>query len=312
MRRILLVGRNGQIGWELQRSLSPLGEVVAVDIDVMDLSVPDSIRRLARETRPDIIVNAGGYTAVERAESEAELARAVNSAAPGVLAEEALRLNALLVHYSSDFVFDGEKNGPYDESDTPSPVNFYGRTKLEGEREIQASGCAHLIFRTSWIYGNRGKNFLKTIIRLASERDELRVVDDQVGAPTWSRSVADGTAQVLARCHEAGEPGLSGMQACGGIYGMTSGGSVSRHGFAVAILKELSRRSGQSEKGQRLTRRVIPISSGEYRSKVRRPSNSVMSNQKLHDVFGIILPDWRAALGLCLDDLYTEPESPSL
>ena len=202
--RILVTGANGQVGWELQRTLQTLGDVVACDRGTLDLSDPDSIRGKVREIRPDVIVNAGAYTAVDRAESEPELAMAVNGVAPGVLAEEAKQLGALLLHYSTDYVFDGTKAEPYLESDAPNPVSVYGSSKLAGEKAVEAVGGAYLIFRTSWVYGGRGKNFLLTMLRLAGEREELRVVDDQFGAPTWCRTIAEATAQVVAKLSPAG------------------------------------------------------------------------------------------------------------
>jgi dTDP-4-dehydrorhamnose reductase len=190
MTRILLTGKNGQVGWELQRTLATLGEVVTLDRQDLDLADPDSIRRVVREHKPNLIVNAAAYTAVDKAEEESDLAMVINGTAPGILAEEAKRLSAAIIHYSTDYVFDGSKNTPYTEEDAPNPLNVYGRTKLAGERAIQAVGAPYLILRTSWVYGMRGKNFLLTILRLARERNEIKVVNDQIGAPTWSRIIA--------------------------------------------------------------------------------------------------------------------------
>ena len=198
-RKILLTGKNGQVGWELERSLQPLGQVIAFDRSGLDLASPDSIRAVIREVKPELIVNPAAYTAVDKAESEPDLAMAVNGVAPGIIAEEAKRLGAALIHYSTDYVFDGTKAEPYTEDDVPKPINVYGKTKLAGEQAVQAIGVPHLIFRTSWVYGMRGKNFLLTILRMAKEKDELRIVDDQFGAPTWSRMIAETTAQVLAQ-----------------------------------------------------------------------------------------------------------------
>ena len=198
--KILLTGKNGQVGWELQRTLTTLGDVVAIDRKGMDLANPDSIRNTIRAVRPDLIVNAAAYTAVDKAESEPELAMAINGIAPGIMAEEAGRLGAAMVHYSTDYVFDGTKTTPYTEGDILNPINVYGKTKLAGEQAVQAAGIPHLIFRTSWVYGLRGRNFLLTILRLAKEWDELKIVDDQIGAPTWSRMVAEATATILAQC----------------------------------------------------------------------------------------------------------------
>ena len=226
MKRILLTGRNGQVGWELERTLAPLGEVLAFDRKGFDLAEPDEICHSLRELKPDIIVNAAAYTAVDRAEAESDMAMAINATAPGIMAEEARRLGALLVHYSTDYVFDGAKSAPYTEEDATGPVNTYGRSKLAGERAIWESGCRHLIFRTSWVYGTRGGNFLRTILRLAAERDELRVVDDQIGAPTWCRMIAEASSLALAR------PDVPV-----GLYHLAGSGETSWFGFARAILK---------------------------------------------------------------------------
>lgn len=284
--RILLTGKTGQVGWELQRALVPLGEVVALDRNGMNLANPDSIRSAIRETKPELIVNAAAYTAVDQAESEPELAMAINGVAPGIIAEEAKRFGATLVHYSTDYVFDGTKDSPYTEADTPNPVSIYGKTKLAGERAIEAAGCAHLILRTSWVYGARGNNFLLTILRLAKERDELRIVDDQIGAPTWCRAIASATASVVSRFFE--EP-----NAKQGVYHITCAGETSWCNFARAIVM-CSYVSGA---------RIVRISTDEYPLPARRPSNSSLSNSKLNSTFGIILPRWQAALDLCLDEM---------
>ncbi len=289
MRKILLTGKNGQVGWELQRTLATLGEVVAVDRQGMDLANPDSIRHCIREVKPDLIVNAAAYTAVDKAESEVGLAMAINGIAPGIMAEAAKKLGTLLVHYSTDYVFDGAKSGPYTEDDQPNPLNAYGSSKLAGERAIAASGARYLIFRTSWVYGARGKNFLRTILRLAQERDELRIVDDQVGAPTWCRAIAEATAQVLA-CTQA----RAASDASATCH-LSAAGSASWCGFAKAILEG----SGRSCK-------VVPIPSSEYPLPARRPANSVLSNARLNARFGITLPDWHEGLRECLSAM-TEP-----
>ena len=283
MRTILLTGSNGQIGWELRRTLTTLGRVTALDRRGMDLADPDSIRSAIRACDPQIIINAAAYTAVDQAESEPELALAVNGAAPGIMAEEAKKLGALLVHYSTDYVFDGAKTAPYAEEDAPNPGNVYGRSKLAGERAIAASGARHLIFRTSWVYGARGKNFLRTLLRLAQERAELRIVDDQVGAPTWCRAIAEATAQVLA-CMQTRDASDTY-----GTYHLSAAGSTSWYGFARAILGH----AGSSCK-------VVPIPTREYPLPARRPANSVLSNARFSARFGIALPEWAEALKLCL------------
>jgi dTDP-4-dehydrorhamnose reductase len=284
--KILLTGRDGQIGRELGRALAPLGAVSAVDIDEVDLADPDSVRRAVRRLDPDVMVNAAGYTAVDRAEAERDLAMAVNGTAPGVLAEEALRHEALLVHYSTDYVFDGEKDAPYLESDRPRPVNFYGESKLAGENAVRESGCSHLILRTSWVYGLHGRNFLRTILALARDREEIPVVDDQVGAPTWSGALADATARLVERIGGGGQPP-------GGTYHLTCGGSTSWCGFARAILEETSTRSPD---------RILPIPTSGYPTAAKRPPNSRLCCDRIRNDFGIALPDWRKSLRQCLGD----------
>lgn len=286
-RRILLTGANGQVGWELQRTLSCLGEVVALDSKAMNLADADAVRRTVREIAPAIIVNPAAYTAVDKAEGEPELARAVNAAAPGILAEEAGRLGALLVHYSTDYVFNGSGTAPWREDDPCDPLNVYGATKLAGEHAIQATGCHHLIFRTSWVYGARGSNFLLTMRRLMRERPELKIVADQIGAPTWCRDLAEATAQVLSRFVSP----VSGFDPePWGVYHMTNGGETSWHGFADAI-----RMLDGTET------RLLPIPSSDYLTPAKRPLNSRLDNDRLKQTFGISLQDWRAALALCLD-----------
>jgi dTDP-4-dehydrorhamnose reductase len=290
--RILIMGKNGQVGWELQRTLACLGEVMALDRQMMDLARPESVKATIREIKPNLIVNAAAYTAVDKAESEPELAMAVNGIAPGIMAEEAKRLGALLVHYSTDYVFDGTKTLPYTEEDRPNPLNVYGRTKLVGEQAIQAVGGAHLIFRTSWVYGNRGKNFLLSVLRLASERDELRIVDDQVAAPTWSRMIAETTALALAPCL-SGMPNRVSESELSGVYHLTAGGKTSWFGFAKAILHR-----SQLSTSPKLT----PIPSSGYPLPAKRPANSMLSNGKLLQAFRLNNPDWDVGLSLCLQE----------
>lgn len=290
MRTVLLTGKNGQVGWELQRTLAPLGKVVALDADQLDLAKPAAIRQVVRSIRPDIIVNPAAYTAVDKAESEADLARAVNAEAPGVLAEEAKALGAWMVHYSTDYVFDGTKQGAYLETDVPNPQSVYGKTKLEGEEAVRAAGGKHLIFRTSWVYGSRGHNFMLTMMRLARERKELRVVDDQVGSPTWCRSLAEMTAQILAQLHM---PGISEGETSG-TYHMTSSGKVSWHGFTAEILRQ---------SGMQPLPNLVAIPSSEYPTPAKRPKNSVLSNDKLGRTFGLAAGDWQANLMLCMQEL---------
>lgn len=285
--RILLTGARGQVGWELRRTLSCLGEVVALDSRAMNLADADAVRKTVREMAPNIIVNPAAYTAVDKAESEPELAHAVNAVAPGILAEEAARLGALLVHYSTDYVFNGSDSTPWKEDDACDPLNVYGATKLAGERAIQAAGCRHLIFRTSWVYGARGSNFLLTMRRLMRERPELKIVADQVGAPTWCRDLAEATALVLSQVATPASRLDEG--ASWGVYHMTNAGETSWHGFAEAI---------QVHDGAGV--RLLPIPSSDYPTPARRPLNSRLNNDKLKKTFGISLQDWRAALALCL------------
>jgi dTDP-4-dehydrorhamnose reductase len=284
--RILLLGAAGQVGAALQRTLPGLGEIAACDRSRVDLASADAIRSAVREFKPGIIVNAAAYTAVDRAESEPELAMAINGIAPGILAEEARKANALLVHYSTDYVFDGAKSGAYVEDDVTHPVSVYGRTKLAGEQAVQAAGGAHLIFRTSWVYGNRGANFMKTMLRLAKERDHLRVVADQSGAPTSSDAIAQATARCLAHFLATADS----SEALGGLYHMTCAGQTSWHGFAMAIFAEFLPESDR----QRL--KVEAIATEDFPTPARRPRNSVLSNAKLLAGFGVGLPDWRIAL----------------
>ena len=289
--RILLTGASGQVGWELRRTLGCLGEVVALDSKAMNLGDSSQLRDRVRELAPQIVVNPAAYTAVDKAEREPDLARAVNALAPGLLAQEAARLDALLVHYSTDYVFNGSGSRPWREDDPCDPLNVYGATKLEGERAIQASGCRHLIFRTSWVYGARGSNFLLTMRRLMRERSELKVVADQVGAPTWCRDLAEATALILS-------------QVCGprngfrdvepwGVYHVSNGGETSWHGFAEAI-----QNLDESDPGA--TARLVPIPSSDYPTPAKRPLNSRLDTDKLANAFGLRLPDWRVALALCL------------
>ena len=278
--KILLTGPTGQVGWELAPRLGALGEVVALDRPALDLADGDAaIRARVRELRPDVIVNAAAYTAVDRAESEPELASAINGVAPGVLAEEAKRIDALLIHYSTDYVFDGAKAGPYTEEDAPNPLSVYGRTKLEGERAIQASGCRHLILRTSWVYASRGHNFLLTMLRLGAERPELRVVDDQRGAPTWARDIADATVKLLAAPPT-------------GLFHLTAAGETTWHGFTTEIFRRTA-----------LTPVVKPIHAAAYPTAARRPANSVLDTAKLRRATGIAIPPWTDRLAACLAEL---------
>jgi len=278
---ILVTGAGGQIGFEVARLLEPHGDVIAADRAALDLADPDAIVAAVRGAKPRLIVNAGAYTAVDRAESEAELARAVNGRAPGILAEEAKRVGALLVHYSTDYVFDGKRTTPYPEDAPTGPLNVYGQTKLEGERAVVAAGGHSLVFRTSWVYGLRGRNFLLTIRRLAAERDEISIVADQVGVPNWSRALAEATVRIVAA-------GLASAAERAGLYHLSAAGSASWCEFAQAIVGDAKRP------------RVVPITTAEYPTPARRPAYGVLATQRFEATFGFGLPDWRETLARCV------------
>lgn len=284
--KILLVGKNGQIGWELLRTLPALGELVAVGSDELDLADTKAIRRTVRDIKPGVIVNAAAYTAVDRAEEEPELAMAVNGIAPGVLAEEAARLSAVVVHYSTDYIFNGAKRSPYLEEDIPNPINVYGQTKLAGERAILETSAFHLIFRTSWIYGLRGHNFFLSILRLAREKEELRIVDDQVGTPNWCRTVAEVTTRILLKNSSRNIKNGS----LSGIYNLSSSGSTTWFNFAKEILAADPRQEEQ------LCRKIIPIETEQYPTPAKRPKYSVLSNDKIQVAFGIEIGSWESYL----------------
>ncbi|HEY7674968.1 MAG TPA: dTDP-4-dehydrorhamnose reductase [Burkholderiales bacterium] len=295
MQRILVPGRNGQVGWELQSALAPLGTVVGLDIDQMDLADPDSIRRVVRDARPEIIVNAAAYTAVDKAESEPELAMRVNGVAPGILAEEAKRLSALLLHYSTDYVFDGELGRPYREDDAPNPVNAYGESKLAGERAIEAVGGQYLILRTSWVYSARGSNFVLTVLRLAREKPELAMVNDQSGSPTWARWLAHATAELLRKRDVVAHRG--------GIYHLAATGHATRYDFATAIIDTMKQVSGDSRGWAKLK----PISTDQYPLPARRPPRPVMRMDKIAQAFGVTPPHWQEQLHGFLEELAKRP-----
>jgi dTDP-4-dehydrorhamnose reductase len=291
--RVLVFGRTGQLGWELRHKLACLGPIATVGSPEVDFAKPERIRDAVRAASPAAIVNAAAYTAVDKAESEPELAMAINGTAPGVLAEEAKRLGSLLVHYSTDYVYDGTKQGPWVETDAPNPLNVYGKTKLAGDEAIAAVGCDHLIFRTSWVYGARGNNFLLTMLRLSKERAELRVVDDQTGAPTSSECIAQATADVLAQVLG---PAGGGLQGRSGIYNMACSGATTWFGFAKALIE----RSVSLGAG---TPKLIPIPTSEFPRPATRPPNSRLSGLRLEEAFGVRMPDWEEALALVLETL---------
>lgn len=295
--RILRFGCNGQVGWELQRSLSVLGDIVALHVDsrdhVADFRHPEGLATTVRELRPEVIVIAAAQTAVDKVESEPALADKINSEAPGVLAREAAALNAWLVHYSSDYVFDGRGARPWHEDDLTGPLNVYGRSKLDGERRIRASGCRHLILRTSWVYSARGTNFARTMLKLAAEREQLSVVADQIGAPTGADLLADVTAHALRAAMQAPE--------LAGTYHVAAQGATSWHGYAQLVV-DWARANGHAVKV--LADGVTPIPSSAYRSAARRPLNSRLDVQKLRRTFGLTMPEWRIGVLRMLSELH--------
>lgn len=295
--KILLFGKNGQVGWELQRSLAPLGELVALDFDSpgdlkADFTRPDTLAATVRAVRPDVIVNAAAHTAVDKAESETELARTLNATAPGVLAREAASLNAWLVHYSTDYVFDGSGNAPRSEDAPTGPLSVYGRTKLEGEELIRASGCQHMILRTSWVYAARGGNFARTMLRLAAEREQLKVIDDQIGAPTGADLLADVTAHALRTVQPRPE--------LGGTYHAVAAGETSWHGYARFVI-EWARQRGQAIKVAPEAITAVPTSA--YPTAAKRPLNSRLSTAKLCSGFSLTLPAWEAGVERMLNEV---------
>jgi dTDP-4-dehydrorhamnose reductase len=276
--RILLTGRNGQVGWELERTLPALGDVIATDRTRLNLEDNDGVRRAVREIKPDLIVNAAAYTAVDKAESERELSLQVNAVAPGVLAEEALRLGALMVHYSTDYVFDGEKRSPYTEDDAPNPISHYARTKLEGERAITVSGCRHLVLRTSWVYGPRAANFYRVIARKAAAGEPMRMVDDQTSVPTPSTFVADQTISLLRKEAE-------------GLFHLVPSGAATRYDFAQEVVQAMKSKS-----------QVQGALTADFPAPAPRPVYSALDNRKVADFLGAAMPHWKSLLRLVIDE----------
>lgn len=302
--RILITGATGQIGWQLQRTLAPLGDVSACTRSELDFTKPEAAAVFIRDHKPDVVVNAAAYTAVDRAESELAEAHTINAETPGRIAGELARTGGLLIQYSTDYVFDGRQTGPYDEDDSTAPLNVYGQTKLAGEQAIAATGCPHIILRTTWVYDIRGKNFLRTVLRLAREREELTMVADQHGAPTWARTIAEATAQIVARSAQKRDTSSWGYS---GIFHLTSAGETTWAGFAQQILEEYEALAewpaDTGEWGSPLmAKRVVPVTTDQFPTPARRPGNSVLSNRKLEATFGLRLPDWRDSLRLALQD----------
>ena len=302
---ILLTGKNGQVGAELLRLLPQVGEVVAFGHDQLDLSNPADIRRTIREVRPQLIVNAAAYTAVDQAETDETTAQAVNTHAPGLMAAEAKKIGAALIHYSTDYVFDGTKKAPYDEIDSVNPLNVYGKTKFAGEQAIRDSGVPHLIFRTAWVYARQGRNFLLTILRLATEREELRIVSDQVGAPTCAFEVAAATAKILTSIRDRND-GVFVFSEVSGTYHMSATGQTTWYDFAKTVLEKAGATShipqwlaAATKERPLIARRLVPISMEEFGSPTDRPAYSILSNSRLIQTFGVALPDWHAQLQCC-------------
>ena len=297
--KILLLGKNGQVGWELQRSLAPLGELIALDRHSPDLcgdlAKLQGLADTVRAVRPDVIVNAAAHTAVDKAESEPELARMLNALAPGVLAQEAAKIGALLVHYSTDYVFDGSGTRPWTETDTPAPLSVYGQTKLEGEQAIQAACPNHLIFRTSWVYAARGENFAKTMLRLAQERERLTVIDDQFGAPTSADLLADVTAHALRQ--------LLRRPTDAGLYHLVAGGETNWHGYADYVIAQSQRTQAAIKI---VAKEVVPVPTSAFPTPARRPRNSRMDTSKLQTTFGLKLPHWQQGVARMLDEVSTK------
>ncbi len=301
---ILLTGKTGQLGSELNRLLPKLGQVIAPERDELDLREPEQILQIMRKANPQLVVNAAAYTAVDAAETDQANALAVNAEAPRLLAEEAKKIGAVLVHFSTDYVFDGSKKAPYVETDPPNPLNAYGRSKLAGEEAIRNSGATHLIFRTSWVYATRGRNFLLTILRLATEREELKIVRDQIGAPTCAADIAVATAKILTNIY--GRNDDAAFSKVSGTYHMTAAGETTWYDFTKAILEEAAHASqdlswfaAATQGRPLLARRIVPITAAEYGSHTPRPDYSVLSNSRLTQTFGITLPDWRTQLHQC-------------
>lgn len=293
---ILITGKYGQVGWEMQRALLPLGHIVALGRQAMNLANNAAIREVIQHIRPDVIVNTAAYTAVDKAEEEQELAMQVNGIAPGVLAEETEQRKALLIHFSTDYVFDGTKQTPYTETDEPKPINVYGASKLAGEQAVRSTNADHLILRTSWVYGCRGNNFLLTMLKLMKERENLHVIADQRGTPTWARLIAETTAQIVKQ--SLLERQQKTFQS--GLYHLTTSGETTWHGFAEKI-KDIARK--QNKRDVLEICNIAPITTSEYPTPAQRPMNSCMAIAKLQQKYTMIMPSWDKALEFCMEEL---------
>jgi dTDP-4-dehydrorhamnose reductase len=292
MQRLLLFGKNGQLGWELQRTLATLGEVVSFDYPEVDLTKPEALRDVIRRVSPQVIINAAAYTNVDKAESEPELAWKVNGEAPGVMAEEAKQLRAAFIHYSTDYVFDGTKGLPYVETDLPNPLNVYGQTKLEGERLVQEVGGAFLIFRTSWVYSLRQGGFVNKVLQWAREQETLRIVDDQIGSPTWARMLAEATSQVIA---QGRDKGVEYINEKAGLYHLAGGGSCNRFEWAKMILDL------DPKVEEQIFIELLPVNSSEFPCPAVRPENTGIDCTQFGTVFNIALPKWDDTLSLMVE-----------
>lgn len=288
--KLLLLGKTGQLGWELERTLQPLGEVVALDYPEVDMADAGSIRKTVREHQPAIILNATAYTAVDKAEGEPELAEAINATGPGILAEEAKALNACLIHYSTDYVFDGKKGSPYTESDTPNPLNVYGKSKLAGEQAIQSVDDAYLIFRTAWVYSYRRDCFVAKVLQWAWQNETLRIVDDQISNPTWARMLAEITSQILVR-------GVGYLTERKGLYHLAGGGYASRYGWANEII------ALDPKKGDHKVHRIFPVKTIDFPTPAVRPLFSALDCFLFREAFGLRLPSWQTALRMMMDNI---------
>ncbi len=292
--KIVILGANGQVGYELQRSLLPLGEVIALDRTQADLTQLDNLKQTLIDLKPNVIVNAAAYTAVDKAEEEQDLAMLINGEALKVIAEATKQLNALLIHYSTDYVFDGTKTEPYTEDDTPNPINVYGKTKLAGENAVIGSGCDYLLFRTSWVYSLHGHNFLKTILRFAQEREELSIVDDQIGRPTWARSIADVTVKCISQALDR----IKENHFTSDLYHLSSQGDTSWYGFALEIIEQTRQKMLYNLR----LKKLAPISTDQYPTLAKRPANSRLCADKLENDYNVLLPNWQHALTACISE----------